>query len=73
MLEENPESISSFIHHPKLLTAYKKTLRYSLENLMLTQYLVKNFSDETFQNANEHTLQQAHDYAISYIGGLFEE
>jgi hypothetical protein len=73
VLEENAESIASFLHQPKLLTVYKKSLTYNLETLVLIQYLVKNLGDETFKNGNEHTLQQAHNHAISYVGGLFEE
>jgi hypothetical protein len=72
-LEENAESITSIIHHSQLLTAYKKTLAYCLESLVLTQYLVKNLGDETFKVTNEAMLQKAHDHAMSYVGGLFEE
>ena len=73
VLEVNTVGITSFIDNPKFMKAYKKTLTYSLENLVLTQYLVKNLGDETFKTINEAMLQKAHDHAMSYVGGLFED
>lgn len=73
VLENNAGDLESFLKQPKLMTVYKKLMVYGLENLALTQYLVKNLGDEAFRKANEHMLEKAHQHAESYISGLFEE
>jgi hypothetical protein len=71
--EDNADSIASFLKKPKLRMVFKKLLTYSLENLALTQYQVKNLGDDTTMDTNEQMLEIARDNAIRYVEGLFEE
>lgn len=73
ILEDNIEDLESFLQKPKLMTVYKKLLTYGLENLALTQYLVKNLGDENYKKANDLMLEKSHQHAESYVSGLFEE
>lgn len=72
MLENSAEDIESFLMQPKMMTVYKKILIHGLENLALTQYLVRNLGDDGFKKANETTLKEARQHAESYVSGLFD-
>lgn len=72
MLENSAEDIESFLMQPKMMAVFKKLLVHGLENLTLTQYLVKNLGGEHFKKANESTLKEAHQHAESYVAGLME-
>lgn len=73
MLEENIDDFESFVKQPKLQMIYKKMMIWNLENLALTQYLVKHVGDEGFEKANREILEKARAHAEGYVAGLLEE
>ena len=72
LVEENADSLASFLKQPPLQVVFKKLLTYSLENLALTHYQVKNLGDDSYLKTNEQMLEKARNHAIDYVEGLFE-
>ncbi len=73
VLEDETEGLSSLLKQPKFLTAFKKLLMFSTENLALSRYAIENLGDESLDSTNKAMLQKAKQHAESYVAGMFEE
>lgn len=73
VLNDDSESIESLLKQPKFLTAFKKLLIFSTENLALMRYIVEQYGDDNLEKANKDMLQKAKNHSESYVAGLFEE
>lgn len=73
VLNNDSESIEFLLKQPKFLTAFKKLLMFSTENLALMRYMIENYADENLESTKKNTLQKAKSHAESYVAGLLEE